>query len=377
MADRTSGSPLTDPFEGTSYRALSRLGGGKTGDVYAVEHLGIGREFAAKVLHAHLAGDPRSVDRLRLEAQALGRLNHPNVVSVQSYGATLDGRPFLVMERLRGRTLARELEQRGALSVSLAASHAIALLSALEALHAVGLVHRDVNPESVFLAENRDGTVEIKLIELGLVRVLPNARADGPSALAVPTESGEVLGTPRFLSPEGAQGQRVDEAADVYGAALVLYTMLAGRGPFDHAGDGRALLEAHAQEVPAPPSRYATEPVPAELDALVLEALVKDPQARPASAREFRERLERLTALLARPAGWLETTGYFAHAAGGEHAADGAAPGARVGSRAPRDVARRSTSQRALVVMVVLGISGLIASGMAVIGAAALLSGLR
>lgn len=382
MADRTTGSPLRDPFEGTSYRALRRLGGGKTGDVYAVEHLGIGREFAAKVLHAHLANDPQSVDRLRLEAQALGRLSHPNVVSVQSYGATRDGRPFLVMERLNGHTLAREIELRGALPVGLAASYAIELLFALEAVHGVGIVHRDVKLESIFLAESRDGAIGIKLIEFGLVRVLPNAPRNAPNPIAISTESGEVMGTPRFLSPEGAQGQRVDEAADIYGAALVLYTMLAGRGPFDHADGRRAMLEAHANEVPAPPSIYGTEPVPAELDTLVLGALQKDPRARPQTARELREQLERLTELLARPAGWLQTTGYAADAADRGAAGDraghrGTSEFAPVRSRSPRDLARRPASRRALVVTVLLAISGLIASGMAVVGAAALLWGNR
>lgn len=374
MADRTSGSPLRDPFEETSYRALRRLGGGKTGDVYAVEHTGLGREFAAKLLHAHLKSDPQAVDRLRLEAQALGRLSHPNVVSVQTYGETRDGRPFLVMELLRGHTLRRELERRGALPVGLAVNHATAVLSALEAVHGLGVIHRDVGLESVFLAEGRDGSVQVKLIEFGIVRVLPNAPPSAPSPIAVPTESGQVLGTPRFLSPEGARGQKTDEAADIYGAALVLYSMLAGRGPFDHAGGGRAVLEAHAAEIPEPPSRYALEPVPAELDALVLHALQKDPHARPQSAREFREQLDRLSALLAQPAGWLETTGYAGRSSSTQESLDDSdAASSHRRSSAARDVAGR----RALVVTVLLAISGFIASGMAVVGAAALLSGAR
>jgi serine/threonine-protein kinase len=377
MADRTSGPPLRDPFEGTSYRALRRLGGGATGDVYAVEHTSISREFVAKVLHAHLASDARSADRLRLEAQALGRLSHPNVVSVQGFGETRDGRQFLVMERLRGHSLARELELCGSLPVGLAIAYATELLCALEAVHTSGLVHRNVTLGSVFLAKDAGGTARVKLIDFGLVRVLPDAPAGAPTALAIATQSGEVMGTPRFLSPEGALGHRVDEASDIYGAALVLYTMLAGRGPFDHAGSRGAMLAAHATEIPAPPSAYATEPVPAELDALLLNALQKNPRARPQSARALREHLERLTALLAQPTGWLETT---QHADAAATPGDGARADAGALSEplhSPSRNVRYRASPRALLVTVVIAISGLVASGMAVVAAAAILRGGR
>jgi serine/threonine protein kinase len=389
MADPSPGTPLPDPFEGTAYRTVHRLGDGGLGELFVVEHLEIGRRFAAKALHPHLGGNPQVVDRLRLEGHALARLSHPNVISVEGCDTTPAGRPFLIMELLRGRTLAAELRERGFLPVGVAVDYAIQLLSALDAVHQIGVVHRDVKPDNVFLTETRDGRTLLKLTNFGVARVLPGAPPAAPTPLAIPTDTGALVGTPLFMSPEGAQGSRVDERADLYGAALVLYTMLAGRGPFDHLEGVRAVIEAQVTETPAPPSHYAREPVPSELDALVLRALHKDPNARPASAREFREHLERLAALLAHPAGWLETTQYERQTATpGESAA---APLAAHGSAAPDELQTRvppgtprrarawasRLSTRTLAIAVVLAISGLIVSGMAVVGVAALLRGVR
>lgn len=340
MADQP-GPPLRDPFLGTSYRALRRLGGGESAEVYAVEHVAVGRELAAKVLSEGLTSDAPSADRLRLEAQTLGRLSHPSIVSVEGYGLTGEGRPFFVMELLRGRTLAQELEERGSLPVGMAVKHGIELLSALEAVHALGVVHREVTLRSVFLARMPDGAVRAKLGCFG----------------------------------ESARGTELDAAADVHAAALVLYAMLAGRPPFEQGDARRGMPAAEARRVPAPPSSYATEPVPAELDALVLEALHPDSRKRPASARAFRERLERLQALLSRPAGWLQTTQYSA-----EKSDPPSKPPREARREAtppePRQV-RRVRSSRALVIAVVLALSGFIASAMAVVGVATLLRGGR
>jgi serine/threonine-protein kinase len=296
-----------DPFERTVYRAVRRLGGGGMGDVFVVEHQEIGRLFAAKVLRADLAHEPQLIDRLRIEAQALGRLSHPNVVSVVDFAKTEDGRPFFVMELLQGETLAETLRAHGALPVAVAVGCTLELLAALEATHGAGLVHRDVKPSNIFLAQQRDGSFELKLIDFGVTRVLPDAPAGAPAPLSIPTTTGEVVGTPRYVSPEGATGAHVDARADVYAAALVLYTMLAGRGPFDHVDGSGPLRAAHATETPEPPSRYAREPVPAELDALVLRALAKDPKARFATATELGTRLFEVAELMTRPAGRFET----------------------------------------------------------------------
>jgi len=277
----------SDPFQGTPYRAVSRLGAGGMGEVFVVEHRELERHFVAKVLRAEHHDDARTVDRMRVEAESLGRLAHPHIVSVTGSGHTSDGRPFIVMELLQGMTLARALAKRGTLSLWEAVRYARATLSALSAAHQLGIVHRDIKPQNLFLHEAEDGAIVLKVLDFGIARVLPDASSLAPLPLSFATETGTVLGTPRFVSPEAAAGHPVDARADLYGVGLVLYTALAGRGPFDHVERLGDVLAAHASEKPRPPSHYAKRPLPPELDAVVLKALSKQPEARYQSADEF------------------------------------------------------------------------------------------
>ncbi len=357
MADRTQGQRLLDPFEGTAYRTVQHLSSGEMSELFVVEHLQIGRRFAAKALHPHLAHAPQVVDRLRLEGQALARLSHPNVVSVEGFDTTRDGRPFLIMELLRGRSLSQELAERGALPMPKALAFAIQLLSALEAVHQIGVVHRDVSPANVFIAEAHGGRSHVKLLDFGIARVVADAPPEAPPPLSIPTDSGTVLGTPRYLSPEGARGGTLDERSDVYGAALVLYAMLAGRGPFDHVHGDEALLHAHTQMAPEPVSRCARDPIPAELDATLLRALDKDPNARFATAREFRLELERLSALYVSPVVALESA-----------RAETRDPGMKSDRVSVTPKSGRRLSPKVLVLAVIIALAGFSASALSVIG---------
>ena len=276
-----------DPFAGSVFSALERLGAGAMGEVYRVLHRELGREFVAKVLHQRYAADRQMLDRVRVEAQALGRLNHPNVVSVTGFGVTRDGRPFLVMEYLRGRTLAAEVAARGALPAREAIHFTLELLAALEAAHAIGIVHRDIKPDNLFLVENSDGKRVLQVLDFGLARVMPGAASNAPKPLVLPTSTGNVIGTPHFVSPEGALGKKVDERADLYSAGLVLYVLLAGRGPFDRIKRVSRILAAQASMRPKAPSLLARTSLPPTLDELVLLALRKDPAERFQSARLF------------------------------------------------------------------------------------------
>jgi serine/threonine protein kinase len=290
-----------DPLEGTRYRTVGLLGSGGMGQVYLVEHTGLGKRFVAKVLHERLSKDPQLLERIRIEAQALGQLRHPNIVSATTFGKTVDGRPYIIMEYLQGRTLREELVARGRLPLLEAVTYACELLAALGAAHAIGIVHRDIKPDNLFLYEVPNAPRTLKVLDFGVARVTQSSPVPALTP-ELATESGIVIGTPRWQSPEGAMGRPVDARADVYAAALVLYVMLAGRGPFDHFQSDSLVLSAHALEDAEPPSKYSVAPLPAELDAAVLRALSKDPDQRFQSAEEFRGVLDRVAQLLLAPA---------------------------------------------------------------------------
>jgi eukaryotic-like serine/threonine-protein kinase len=283
-----------DPLVGLPYRTVQLLGAGGMGEVFLAEHRELGKLCVVKILHARFANDERLADRVRLEARALGRIRSPFIVSVSGAGITADRRPFIVMEYLEGHTVAEEIAQRGHLPLPEALKYACELLQALEVAHAAGIVHRDIKPGNLFLCDAPDGSRTLKVVDFGLTRIMPDAPAGAPQPLAVPTDTGIVVGTPRYVSPEGARAQPVDHRADLYGAALMLYLMVAGRGPFDHIRSEPMVLSAHASERPQPPSHFAKQAIPPELDRVLLYTLRKDPAARFQTAAAFREQLEQI-----------------------------------------------------------------------------------
>jgi eukaryotic-like serine/threonine-protein kinase len=286
-----------DPFAGSRYRALSKLASGSKGDLYVVEHIELGKRFAAKLLRRELEQDPRLVDRLRLEAQSLGSLRHPNVVAVTGFDRTSQGLPFIVMELLKGRTLADELAECGALPVERAVDLTEQLLGALEAVHELGILHRNIEPNHIFLHQPPTGPARLKLLGFGLARVQSGVSERAPSPLAVPTKTGAIIGTRQFISPEAARGLAVDTHTDIYQVGLVLYLMLTGRDPFDPLERDASVAAtelgrlAHVAEAPNPPSRHFPGRLPTELDGIVLRALAKNPEDRFESATEFRRQL--------------------------------------------------------------------------------------
>jgi serine/threonine-protein kinase len=283
------------------------------GEVFVVQHREIGNEFVAKVRRSHLNGDVRTLEQMRIEAQTLGALRHRHIVGIIAVGRTRDGRPFIVTERLHGRTVRQELVQRGRLPALEALAYTCQLLSALSATHAIGIVHRDIKPDNLFICEIA-GRRLLKVLDFGIARVASPTSPVRPLPDDCRTNTGDVIGTPVWQSPEGAMGFRVDERADLYATALVLYTLLAGRGPFDHFQSDSRVLSAHVVEDPEPPSRYTQGPLPAELDRIILKALSKDPGARFQTATEFSNALLEVYESLQRAPGWLETTS-FVHGA--------------------------------------------------------------
>lgn len=284
-----------DPFAGSRYRGIRLLTSGDTGALYVVEHLELGKRFAAKLLHADQLRDMRVVDRLRLEAQSLGRLRHPNVVGITGFERTPAGLPFIVMELLKGRTLADELAARCQLPLFEALDWANQILSALEAAHAIGIVHRDLCPRNVFLHQAPTGALIPKLLDFGAAQVQVGFSERSPAPLAVPTQTGSFVGAPQFRSPESAQGRPTDARTDIYQFGLLLYLMLTGRGPFDDCGTYPQLDPAQAPWPKEPPSRHVAAGLPKELDSLILTALAFRPEDRFQTAALLREKLCELT----------------------------------------------------------------------------------
>ena len=280
-----AGPLSSDPLAGSKYRALALLGGGGWGAVYEAVHVDLGKRFAVKVLHPAFAKDPMPVERMRVEAQALGHLQSPHIVEVSDFGHTLDGRPFFVMPRLVGRTLVEEVRQRGALPPEEAIHLVLQLLAGLDVAHRAGLVHRDVKLDNLFLCDEGEGRRILKILDFGVAKVLPGA--GGPDPPGIQTEDGTVVGTPRFIPPEQAMGRGVGPPADLYGAGVVLYELLTGRDPFQHVTGLLPLLEAHVSEDAPVPSTVAPQWIEPALDDVVMRALAKRPQDRYASAAEL------------------------------------------------------------------------------------------
>lgn len=233
--------------------------------------------------------DAQFLGRLQLEAQALARLRHRNLVEVSGFDTTPDGRPFIVMEYLRGQTLHERLNQVGGgpLPLSETISIVTQVCAGLEVIHKAGLVHRDMKPSNIFLCE--DGTA--KVLDLGLAKVVGDGTVT-PSPLAIPTVTGVILGTPRYMAPEQIAGENIEARTDQYALGCILYRCLTGRGPFDAARGWDEVLAAHVIGQPVTPSSHLTEPLPPALDGIVMRCLEKKPEARYASAAVLAQELE-------------------------------------------------------------------------------------
>lgn len=284
-----------DPLAGTGYRSLGPLGKGATGEVVEAEHVALGHRVAVKLLRTELFWRYDVRDRLRLEAQMCARVRHENLVAVTDYGETLDGRPFLVMERLYGRSLGDELRARGPLPVDEAVDIARQALAGLSAAHAALVVHRDLKPDNLFLCAASGGGRRVKVLDFGLAKLAEVANPYGLAPLAQPTTEGLTVGTPHYAAPEQSRGERsIDGRADVYAMGWILNAMLTGREPFPEKKTAAELSRAHATEWPPAPSAVAPWAIPPELDAIVRRAIAKRPEERFASAEAFSADLARV-----------------------------------------------------------------------------------
>jgi len=256
------------------YVLMEKLGEGGMGEVYLAQHVLLRRPCALKVIRPERAGDPKNLRRFEREVQATAALTHPNTIQVYDYGHTEDGTFYYVMEYLPGLTLEALVKQAGPLPPARAIHFLQQICGALKEAHARGLIHRDIKPGNVMICE-RGGIHDVaKLLDFGLV-LPPAGDADGDKL----TQDGTVAGTPAYLSPEQAGGEgTVDARSDIYSVGALAYFLLTGRPPF--AGrTGMKMIAAHLYEVPEPLSRHRPD-VPADLEAVILRCLAKDPNAR-------------------------------------------------------------------------------------------------
>ncbi len=284
--------PVAGPLEGRtlgSYRVLGLLGRGGMGSVYLAEHAVIGRKAAIKVLNPEIAADPEAVSRFFTEARAVNDIRHPNIIEVTDYGQ-FESLYCIVMEYLEGETLAARLGRASALDEPTVIRIMKQCTSALGAAHDRGLVHRDIKPENIFLRAHPDYPDFVKLLDFGIAKLLGDGRGVGHH-----TQTGSVLGTPAYMSPEQCLGESaLDTRSDIYSLGVVIYQMLTGRPPFSGETLGR-LIVCHVSEEAIPPC-VLNPGVSRAMNDVVMRTLQKKPKDRYQNARDLREALERVLA---------------------------------------------------------------------------------
>jgi serine/threonine-protein kinase len=255
-----------------AYQITKRLGAGGVGEVFKGVDTMLNRDVAIKVLRDELAADPVFLARFRNEAQLHAKLNHPNVASVHAFVQEGD-KQFLVMEYVAGVSLDEFVRAGGPVPVERALAIFRRALDGIDHAHAHGIVHRDIKPANIMLADNG----QVKVMDFGIARAL-----DSQEHL---TRVGHVAGTAKAMSPEQIRGKQADVRSDIYSLGIVLYTLLAGRAPFDSTNDVE-LMKAQLEQAP-PPLRGLVDKLPAKVEGAVMRALEKDPSARFQSVREF------------------------------------------------------------------------------------------
>jgi tetratricopeptide (TPR) repeat protein len=303
----SEGQPLVatpegpDPLVGTlvddRYRITAVLGSGGMGTVYRAEHRIIGRPVALKVLRPEIGDNPVVMRRFEREAFATGRLEHPNCVTASDGGIMADGSLFLAMELVEGESLSEVLEREGRLPPARAVHILRHVARGLAGAHAAGIVHRDIKPENVLLVEHDGDPDFAKILDFGIAKLLDDTEVARDQHKA--TQIGMTIGTPTYMSPEQAFGQKVDARTDIYAASVMLFELITGKPPYA-ADDLAEILAMHVrQPIPSLSAVPELAAVPAELDALIQGGMAKERKARIASAEIYLARLEAVAAALA------------------------------------------------------------------------------
>jgi len=271
------------------YQVISQLGSGGMGEVYKARDSRLGREVAIKVLRDEYAGDTERLTRFEQEARAASALNHPHIVTIFDIGQS-DGRRFIAMEMIEGRTL-REILKSGPLPISDALDVAVQVAEGLAKAHEAGIVHRDLKPENLMVTED----AFVKILDFGLAKLVRGPfelDTEGPTLAASPTRAGTLLGTVEYMSPEQAAGRTVDHRTDQFSLGSVIYEMVVGERPFQRetlAQTLAAIIEADVDRLDA------EEPgVPSALADIVARCLAKKPAGRFESTRDLAQALREI-----------------------------------------------------------------------------------
>jgi serine/threonine-protein kinase len=296
--DRSSVEVASSAFEdltgqtlGGAYRILELLDEGGMGKLYRAEHVRLKRPIAVKVLASHLAHNEGALKRFNREAEIVSQLHHPHIVHILDFDQTELGAPYIVMELLQGESLARRLDRERMLPLSDVVQIVSQIAGALQIAHQTGVVHRDLKPDNVFLIAMEDAQIFVKLLDFGISK--------STNIASRVTREFDVLGTPDYMAPEQAiSTAKADHRADQFALASMTYEMLTGNMPFV-AETVPALLHKVVNENPAPPSYYARG-LPKDIDAIVLRAMAKLPDARYPHIQDFALALSHATEALLR-----------------------------------------------------------------------------
>jgi serine/threonine-protein kinase len=283
-----------------SYRITSKLSTGGMGTVYKAEHALIGKLAAVKVLHPELCNNREIVNRFFNEAKATTTIKHPGIVEIFDFGYMESGDAFIVMEFLEGMSMARRLKHKGRMNEGEAAMVMRGVCNALAAAHAKKIIHRDLKPDNLFLCPDPEAPTgeRPKILDFGIAKL-----TDGAAGQPTVTQTGAVMGTPTYMSPEQCRGTGdIDERADLYSIGCIYYELLTGRPPFANMSAGE-LIGAHLYIEPEKPTVHEPSVSP-ESEALIMKLIAKDPAKRPHTARELG--LEFAT--LAKNHGWISHT---------------------------------------------------------------------
>ncbi|NMC63307.1 MAG: protein kinase [SAR324 cluster bacterium] len=263
------------------YEVQKVIGEGASGRVYLVKHMELGSLYALKLLDPTLALEPRFIDRFKTEAEILRRFNHPGSVPLRDFGRTEEGLYYMAMDFCSGLPLKDRLHEKKRFSVEETLRYGMEMLGIVEAAHQAGIIHRDIKPENIMIEKDSKGREHLRILDFGIAKI-----KEHPHGVKRVTLEGASIGTPQYMSPEQAAGEKdLDHRVDIYSVGIVLYELVSGKVPFEGKNVVHTLLMQITQ--PAPSFKPSLR-IPLHVEHVILKALEKDAEKRYQSAEEFR-----------------------------------------------------------------------------------------